>query len=340
MLDDLAQRDRLAALVRNLNAYGVLAGDGGLDTHGQRLEGQGDVVVAGGDGADFDARRGLEFKHGDHGAGDDLLNLALDVEIRQAGGELTGLGLQGLGVGSGLLHRGFVQKLRAGQLRAEVVLGRGGLLRRGRGLKGLEHHVRAGGLRGGESRHCACAGLGVGGWLGLVGACAQPLAQALQKPQRGPGLCGLVVLRGLARIGGLAAQGTFAALAPLVVQEGAQALENRAPAHLETHLQRHGAEEKPAQHRAPRVQKSEGKPDNQLADDAAASQAGRLAALGHGPGRSGPGHDAQHQKRDAEPAEQSQAQAFRKLAQANVGDNKRPGQRADAEDLDQDASRV
>src|ERR1035437_3068152 len=79
-LDAVAQVDGLAAMVGDLDAYGVFAGHT-LDEDGFGAHGKAKIVVQSGDARVLDAGFGLELVGGDHGAGIDLDDLAANVEL-------------------------------------------------------------------------------------------------------------------------------------------------------------------------------------------------------------------------------------------------------------------
>ena len=78
--EQFAQVDRLAALVRQLDADGVLARND-RDAGGDGAHRAGDVVGEADDARRLDAGRGLQLVEGDHRAGADVDDLALDAEI-------------------------------------------------------------------------------------------------------------------------------------------------------------------------------------------------------------------------------------------------------------------
>ena len=149
-LDDLAQEDVLAALVRDLDADGALARDGREDAHGLGLEVHGDVVREVGDLLHAHARGGLDLVTGDGRA---LLDAdvdavggvdrhAVDLELLEGLDEVGGALAEILGRGLGTVGR-FVEHP---DLREDVVaallddLARAGLL----DLVGLDDEHLAG----------------------------------------------------------------------------------------------------------------------------------------------------------------------------------------------------
>jgi len=91
-LDKLTQRDDGAALVRHLDAHGVLAGDGRDDTHAGRGKSECDVVAQVGDLRDFDAVCGQNFEHGDDRALANARHFGLDAELGKGFLENPGAG--------------------------------------------------------------------------------------------------------------------------------------------------------------------------------------------------------------------------------------------------------
>src|SRR5439155_16448067 len=79
--DDFTQRDRLALVVRDLDADGGLAGNA-LDQDGFGLQGQAQIFGEANNPAVLDAGFRLEFERGYDRAGVDLRDASLDVEFR------------------------------------------------------------------------------------------------------------------------------------------------------------------------------------------------------------------------------------------------------------------
>ena len=92
-LDDVAQPDGFALVVRHLNADGALAGHA-LDEDGFSAGGEAEVFGEAGDAAVFDAGVGAEFESSDDRAGIDLDDLAEDVELRAFFHQRLGCGAQ------------------------------------------------------------------------------------------------------------------------------------------------------------------------------------------------------------------------------------------------------
>ncbi len=113
-LQDLAEVDRLARVVRHLDADRGLAGKRRHDAHAAGPHGERQIVGQVHDLAHLHAGRGLELEHGDHRAGVDLRHAALDVEVLE-------LVLQKLGLGEHVLFRDL---LRYGRNRVEQIKGR------------------------------------------------------------------------------------------------------------------------------------------------------------------------------------------------------------------------
>ncbi len=104
--EQVSQPDQAARLVGHLDAQGRAAGDA-VDAHRLGLERQRQVVLQVDDLADLDPRRRLELVDGDHRAGGDALDRALDPELGAAAAHqlaethqlvLLDLGLGGLDV--------------------------------------------------------------------------------------------------------------------------------------------------------------------------------------------------------------------------------------------------
>ena len=91
-LEDLAEIDRLARVVRHLDPDRGLARQRRHDAHAPRLHGERKVVGEVHDLAHLDARRRLELEHGHDRAGIDLRDPALDVEVLELAREQLGLG--------------------------------------------------------------------------------------------------------------------------------------------------------------------------------------------------------------------------------------------------------
>src|SRR6266852_2300551 len=79
--NDFAERDGLAMDVGHLDADGGLAGNA-LDQNGFRLQREAQIFRQADDAAVFDAGLGLELEGGDHRAGIDLRDAALNVEFQ------------------------------------------------------------------------------------------------------------------------------------------------------------------------------------------------------------------------------------------------------------------
>ena len=90
-LQNVAEVDGGGLSVGHLDTHGGLAGNGSLDTHARLSQVHGDIVHQVGDGADTDARVGLDLKAGDGGAAGagDLLDA--DVEALQHLAEQAGV---------------------------------------------------------------------------------------------------------------------------------------------------------------------------------------------------------------------------------------------------------
>ncbi len=168
-LDELAQGDDSAALVRHFDADGVLAGDGRDDAHAGGGEAKGDVVAQVGDLRDFDAVSGQDFEHGDDGAFADARHFSLNAELGEGF-------LEDAGAGAGLVIDDPVLAIGVGVEEAVDghMVGFGGFALEDAlddGLFGLI--ARLGGACGrdrGEGDASGVEGSGCGrGWVGLGG---------------------------------------------------------------------------------------------------------------------------------------------------------------------------
>ena len=119
--EHFAQIDGLADLVGQLDADGVAAGDDG-DAGRDGAHRAGDVVGERDDAARLDAGGGLEFVEGDHRAGADVDDVALDAKILQHAFEAARHGFEPLGrvLGARALVLGFGEQVERGQFEAVV----------------------------------------------------------------------------------------------------------------------------------------------------------------------------------------------------------------------------
>jgi hypothetical protein len=114
--DQFAQIDRFALLVRQFDADGVAPGNHG-DTRGNRAHRARDVIGKPDHPGGFDPRRGFELIKGDHRAGPDIDDLALDPEILKHAFKHAGILFKRFGRQRGILDHvfGFVEQMHRWQ---------------------------------------------------------------------------------------------------------------------------------------------------------------------------------------------------------------------------------
>ena len=137
--EELAQEDRLAVRVRQLDADGVLAGDDG-DARGDGAHRAGDVVGEADDARGFDAGRRLQLVERDDRAGADVDDLAAHAEILEHAFEQPRVLLQRALVDRRVLAR-LLRRLGEEMQRRQLEIG-GGQERRLRFLLGARARLR------------------------------------------------------------------------------------------------------------------------------------------------------------------------------------------------------